>query len=97
VRGGWTQISNPVHNAYIAIANAIAGGAMALSKRCSLEFAGTATGLATDGGFYSVMLDSLAAASLSSARSISVVSAIEPSVPKKGEACVHQTQVGPLR
>jgi hypothetical protein len=35
VRGGWAQISNQMHDAYIAIANAIAGGAIALSERCS--------------------------------------------------------------
>jgi hypothetical protein len=35
MRGGWAQIVNPVHDAYIAIANANAGGAIALSERCS--------------------------------------------------------------
>jgi hypothetical protein len=31
----WQGRSNRVHDAYIAIANAIAGGAIALSERCS--------------------------------------------------------------
>jgi hypothetical protein len=35
LRGGWAQIFNPVHDACIAITNAIAGGAIALSERCS--------------------------------------------------------------
>ena len=35
---GWAQISNQVHDAYIAIADAIAGGAIALSERCSSSF-----------------------------------------------------------
>jgi hypothetical protein len=35
VRGGWAQVVKQVHDAYMAIANAIAGGSIALSERCS--------------------------------------------------------------
>jgi hypothetical protein len=35
VRGDWAQIFSQVHDACMAIANAIAGGAIAFSERCS--------------------------------------------------------------
>jgi len=35
VRGGWAQVVQRVHDAYLAVAIAIAGGSIALSERCS--------------------------------------------------------------